>query len=453
MMLILFLVVQVCLGANPIQEATKIISVLRDYYSYDMLSAWMVEEIDEVLIGQFQNAIASNKKTFKIGVIGSSVAAGHDNCNYDSYERQLERLLKPVFDALEIEFAIQNAGEGGGCGDSHRNQVFCVNQNVSPEVDIVHYEWTYFEGKSGGYEQHESLLRWLQNNPRQPPLHIINVGGRRGIKCMKETLFAKYFKDYGLNGICLEYGLFKNPKYQGKQWGHIGDGSHFHTRYCETCEKDRKDSTGVVFRNWHPGPLGFQYLSDLLAFKYLTHLIMALNGVPSKRSRPSLPAPIICEERLCSTPPKCLNLEKPTFGTSQGINVFYGDYDLWVDTYGSNNLIPKLERRMFYKDPRVCSHLDHCGGIVPKPGSSVTFDIPKLVAGVVFLCGCCGKTVAESMFVENDSFKVFLDNQELEERTIWPEKKCVKVYDGSPRGSSRLKIMGNYLKISHIVTL
>ena len=27
--------------------------------------------------------------------MGSSVAAGHDNCNYDSYERQLERLLKP----------------------------------------------------------------------------------------------------------------------------------------------------------------------------------------------------------------------------------------------------------------------------------------------------------------------------------------------------------------------
>ena len=30
------------------------------------------------------------------------------------------------------------------------------------------------------------------------------------------------------------------------------------TRYGENEVSPRKDSLGVVFRNWHPGPLGFQ---------------------------------------------------------------------------------------------------------------------------------------------------------------------------------------------------
>ena len=37
-----------------------------------------------------------------------------------------------------MKFTFQNAGEGGGCGDSFENQVWCVTQNVSPDVDVVH---------------------------------------------------------------------------------------------------------------------------------------------------------------------------------------------------------------------------------------------------------------------------------------------------------------------------
>jgi len=34
---------------------------------------------------------------FVVAAMGSSVAAGHDNCNYDSYERQLERNWAPLW--------------------------------------------------------------------------------------------------------------------------------------------------------------------------------------------------------------------------------------------------------------------------------------------------------------------------------------------------------------------
>ena len=37
-----------------------------------------------------------HEEEFVVAVLGSSVAAGHDNCNYDSYERQLERSFGPA---------------------------------------------------------------------------------------------------------------------------------------------------------------------------------------------------------------------------------------------------------------------------------------------------------------------------------------------------------------------
>lgn len=92
------------------------------------------------LITTMARALLNPHQTkFTIGTIGSSVAAGHDNCHYDSYESQLERTLTPIFAAAKMDLQVQNAGEGGGCGDSHKNQVFCVTQNLSPDVDIVHY--------------------------------------------------------------------------------------------------------------------------------------------------------------------------------------------------------------------------------------------------------------------------------------------------------------------------
>ena len=56
------------------------------------------------------------------------VAAGHDNCHYDSYESQLERTLTPAFLAAGMVAEVQNAWEGGGCGDTHQNQVYCITQ-------------------------------------------------------------------------------------------------------------------------------------------------------------------------------------------------------------------------------------------------------------------------------------------------------------------------------------
>lgn len=61
--------------------------------------------------------VTDDQDTFLMGGIGSSVMAGHDNCQYDSYENQMMRNFGGIWEAAGMKFVFQNAGEGGGCGD------------------------------------------------------------------------------------------------------------------------------------------------------------------------------------------------------------------------------------------------------------------------------------------------------------------------------------------------
>lgn len=144
---------------NTRQAAQSLIDTLQEYYggkeqSENMmfnswLTPWNFETTNatddngmvEKLVDTMARALVTDDQTdFIIGTIGSSVAAGHDNCNYDSYELQMERTFGPVWEAAGMKLVCQNAGEGGGCGDDFSNQVFCIKQNVSPEIDIAHCE-------------------------------------------------------------------------------------------------------------------------------------------------------------------------------------------------------------------------------------------------------------------------------------------------------------------------
>jgi hypothetical protein len=95
--------------------------------------------------------------------------------------------------------------------------------------------------------------------PKVPATIIVNCDGNAwGNKDLPER-YAKF----GANGINLEQGL-KAGAYKGKVWGAVGDGMHKTTRYGESDDvlEARKQSLGVVFRNWHPGPLVSGYLQS-----------------------------------------------------------------------------------------------------------------------------------------------------------------------------------------------
>ena len=103
-----------------------------------------------------------------------------------------------------------------------------------------------------------------------------------------EKIFTNYAK-WGVNAVCLQGGL-KQLGYVGKKWGAVGDGTHLMTRYGDQAVPPplpatataaqiaaRKKSLGVVFRNWHPGPLGFQVVADGLLYYYTAAMLRALD--------------------------------------------------------------------------------------------------------------------------------------------------------------------------------
>jgi translation elongation factor EF-1beta len=262
--------------------AQDLIKLLEDYYygsetmSKMLIKSWVgpwdfeanVDEMDEMvqkMVDTMIRALVTEDQTeFIIGTIGSSVAAGHDNCNYDSYENQLQRTLGPVWEAAGMNLVCQNAGEGGGCGDNFANQVFCIKQNVSPKIDIAHYTWSYFEvgDHDGALVSRENLIRWTQMMPKQPPVHVINVEGSVEVAWDEKDL-QKHYAKYGYNAFYMRYA-YRQGGYdydtEAKNgidrfgWGYVGDGYHNTTRYGELEEDEgRRDSLGVLLRNWHPG--------------------------------------------------------------------------------------------------------------------------------------------------------------------------------------------------------
>ena len=289
--------------------------------------------------------------------------------HYDSYENQLERTLGPVWEAAGMKLVTQNAGEGGGCGDSYDNQVYCVTQNVSPNVDLLHYSWTYFEAgsTSKAMSARESLVRWAQMMPKQPPLHVLNVSWKGEGDPRKEEELTDYYASFGYNTFYMRtshslggypYEGAREQDYVIYENGHIGDGYHDVTRYGrEETDVDRKESLGVVMRNWHPGPLGFELSADAFSYIYSKAILSALDMIEgafgdgkdpqdtwsaSKRKvvlKRSLPEPLYCDPLYCSVdePPSCLNYEKPTFGywgarledPNDSLNPHKGEHQNW----------------------------------------------------------------------------------------------------------------------------
>ena len=481
------------------------------------------------LVTTMARALLNPEQTkFTIGTIGSSVAAGHDNCHYDSYESQLERTLTPIFAAAKMDLQVQNAGEGGGCGDSHKNQVFCVAQNLSPDVDIIHYSWTYFE-KGGAEEQREQLVRWAQHMPRRPMVHHLVARGKANTceaDSAENVALDRTYALYGYNAFCIQTGLyFGGHDYDTEiandqnrfGWQNHGDGYHNTTRYGEALPDDdpRKESLGVVYRNWHPGPLGFQIASDAFAYVYISGLLLALDIIEEDMDSGAnvferwfdtsagrrvldveeedrqagqrqllqlprlekMPDPHFCHPLYCNTPhpPSCLNYELPTFGPA-GIPVdsVTDDWSLWHEPNKWNYMVGKVDIAIFKKknDPEwfeKCTHLDACGGMTTsgKGTGKIVYDLPveQMTAGLVVICVCCGKKISESMVLNNDNMVFKLNDRVLDKKDmdLYPVDKCVRLlkgfeedgYEKEEKMLLSVEVLGGEteVKISHVIVL
>jgi hypothetical protein len=66
-------------------------------------------------------------------------------------------------------------------------------------------------------------------------------------------------------------------------WGNSGDCQHTTTRYGKTDEGGaREKSLGVLWRNWHPGPLGFQMVSDAFGYLYMDAMLRAFDLIEAE---------------------------------------------------------------------------------------------------------------------------------------------------------------------------
>ncbi len=448
------------------------------------------------LVDKIARAFVYGKK-FTIGAIGSSVTAGHDNCNFDSYPRQLKRQLQPIWDAAGVEWDVRNAGQGGGCGDDHNNQVFCFANTVGTDVDIIHYSWTYFSGAVPGWT-YEALFRWAATLDNSPIVHALNVNsdGRAGT-CRTRFGGEQFWKQYGENGFqsyCFAQALEAGGHWNGHENGHVGDGLHSFTRYAADYDAKRKSSTGVVYRNWHPGPLGFQMASDLMAYDILLGMQLAIRkiGVATKAGKdlaqifPNPPplfdlsklgSAIKCDPELCEVEyaPGCHNWETPTFAKPQiwprpaddDMNpnkdlARPGDTGWKTGKDGrSQHLIPRDEITL-----PECKHLDFCGWLqprTPKNGGWQTFLLPRLNVGFISVCCCCSKEcAAEFKKPGNVQMRFAGKDLDVQKMDYWPNQKCLRVqprFDGPvdpSRGHLHLAINfpGDFVgKISHIIAM
>ena len=90
-----------------------------------------------------------------------------------------------------------------------------------------------------------------------------------------------------------------------------------------------------------------------------------------------------------------------------------------------------------------------------------------MTAGLVFVCGCCGKTVGQDMFLDNQNVVFKLNDpctRQVKYWDIYPNKKCVRLLKWFGDGEYEKKdvmiltveivdAVPNEVKISHIVAL
>lgn len=146
---------------------------------------------------------------------------------------------------------------------------------------------------------------------------------------------------------------------------------------------------------------------------------------------------------------------------------------MWDEEIDFWHMVGKQDTAVFQSrdDKEKCKHLDQCGGIsaTSRDNGMVVFRLPKMEVGLVSICGCCGKTVAEEMFIKNPYIEIMYNGAVLNSTKwdIFPTDKCARLLDKfptagaaamTPTGHAYLSIkalegLEKPVRISHVITL
>jgi len=269
----------------------------------------------------------------RLTALGSSVIAGADNCAWYTYDRQLQRMLDPILKAANSGFESRNSGQNGDGGPA-QVQSRCIDVIVGADSDIVQFGWWMVLAPFP--QIHENIRRLLSEGI----LPHFNSGViQDGITDTSELI--EYYK-MGLMALSGTGDWQKSLVGQGTWWPGLNK-AHWGRQGDNFCHREtREGGPGVLFYNWHPGPLGFQVMADNWAYRYSLAIVMAMEKLESAieagknlkkefpKSRPSLgtlPKNIACGKKHGAKTWMC---KKGVFDQGfKSVNCSIGQYPQW----------------------------------------------------------------------------------------------------------------------------
>ena len=323
---------------------------------------------DRVLVDKMAQAMLA-RRPFVISAAGSSVSAGHDNMGTDAWPRVLGRILRPLWKTFEVDLVLRNQAVGGRNPNPHS---LCLAPMLGDDADVVLREWEYWSFYEG-FERdrifkNENEKKWGHSPPRdptaqmaglevflrmaymldnQPAVHLVFLkhAERRGageLAYLKRWFapdgpLGSVYGSYGLNAFDCFGKPFDHLRAAAKQprWQKDVDEATGAKRKCERdsydnvadCPVDFKKQDGhhegLLFVNWHPGPLGHATMARQIAYHYMSLMLDAaraiVNGAQGdgglaahrklveKAAAPRMPLPdnAHCADELCKYKPRC----------------------------------------------------------------------------------------------------------------------------------------------------
>lgn len=122
-----------------------------------------------------------NDKKFTMSFGGYSVTVGRGNYYNQSYPFVMERVLKPVFQELDLELTVRNSAIGGIPSFPYG---WCLGNFLGADSDVI--SWDYGMNEGNGAEAFESYLRQSVSSLPKRPMMIVLDNKKPRINMMKQ---------------------------------------------------------------------------------------------------------------------------------------------------------------------------------------------------------------------------------------------------------------------------
>jgi len=232
----------------------------------------------------------------------------------------------------------------------------------------------------------------------QGTVHVIESdcsGHAHSLVKGKNSKLLREYSAHGSDVLCLEDALqtVMGEAYAGQAWGLEGDGMH---------STARQSPSGLVWRNWLPGPLGHQFLADCTSM--LLFRALRLMGTLSKNEEtPVLPVAL-------KPPPLCFALHQPHFGEEEIKDVQVGSWRRLPGEGAREDDLPPTDDDHHQQPDPECAHPDMCGYYEARGSSAgnLIFTIPPqetLPNRRVYVCCCCNSDLCiDEQFLPSVTF-------------------------------------------------